>query len=72
MTIYLIKDIARISGLSIHTVKYYLKLGLVTEIGRSPGTNFRYFDDTTIERLATIRQYRKNKMSIRKITELLK
>ncbi|MBL7156747.1 MAG: MerR family transcriptional regulator [Candidatus Omnitrophica bacterium] len=69
--LYLIKDIARFSGLSIYTVKYYLKLGLIKETGRSPETNFRYFDDSTIQRLNRIRNYRKEKKSLRKIKDLL-
>ncbi len=67
VNIYLLKDIARLSGLSVHTVKYYLKLGLIKEIGRSPFTNFRYFDDTSLKRLEQIRHYRKNKLSLNKI-----
>jgi DNA-binding transcriptional MerR regulator len=69
--IYLIKDIARLSGLSIHTVKYYLKLALVKEEGRSPETNFRYFNDSTILRLKEIRRLRKDNISLRKIKEVL-
>ena len=70
--IYLIKDIARLSGLSIYTVKYYLKLGLIKETGRSPETNFRYFDDTTVKGLNEIRRLRKDRVSLRKINELLR
>ncbi|MDD5496528.1 MAG: MerR family transcriptional regulator [Candidatus Omnitrophica bacterium] len=69
--IYLIKDIAELSGLSGHTVKYYLRRGLIKEIGRSPGTNFRYFDDNTLDTLKKIRGFRKNNFSINKIAEML-
>ncbi|MFA5088208.1 MAG: helix-turn-helix domain-containing protein [Candidatus Omnitrophota bacterium] len=65
--IYLLKDLARLSGYSTHTLKYYLSLGLFHEIGRSPTTNFRYFDDTTIERLKRIKALRAEKLSIREI-----
>jgi DNA-binding transcriptional MerR regulator len=67
--IYLIKDLARLTGYSIHTLKYYLKIGLIREIGRSPETNFRYFDDTTIEQLKKIRSLRKEGKSIAEIKE---
>ena len=70
--VYLIKDIARKSGLSIYTIKYYLKMGLLKEVGRSPETNFRYFDDTTVEHIKAIRDYRKEGMSLKKIKSLLK
>ena len=53
--IYLLKDLAIRTGLSIYTIKYYLNLGLIKEIGRSPDTNFRYFDDSTVKRLLAVR-----------------
>ncbi len=69
--IYLLKDVAEISGQSIHTLKYYLKLGIIKEIGRSPGTNFRFFDDSTIEALARIREMRLKNISLKEIKNLL-
>ena len=69
--IYLIKDVARISGQSIHTIKYYLKLGLIKEIGRSPDTNFRFFDDSTIEALNKIRKLRLKRIPLKEIKNLL-
>ena len=65
--LYLLKDIARMSGCSIHTVKYYLKIGLLKERGRSPETGFRYFDDTTLEQLKGIRALRRQGKSIKEI-----
>lgn len=70
--IYLIKDLARLSGFSIHTVKFYIKIGLIKEINRSPETRYRYFDDTSVERLKKIRALRKEGKSIKVIqNELL-
>jgi len=69
--IYLIKDLARLSGHSIHTIKYYLNLGLIKEIGRSPETNFRYFDNTNIEALSRIRELRRENKSLAEIKEIL-
>lgn len=65
--IYLIKDLSRRSGNSIHTIKYYLKVGLLHEIGRSPETNFRYFDDSTLEMLQQVRRLRLEGKSISQI-----
>ena len=70
--IYLVKDIARSSGLSIHTVKYYLKIGLLREMGRSPETNFRYFDETAVQRLEKICALRREGRTIREIQSLVK
>ena len=69
--LYLVKDLARMTGLSIDTIKFYLKIKLILEVGRSPETNFRYFDDTTIDRLNKIIELRRGKRSIREIQELL-
>ncbi len=69
--LYLVKDLARLSGLSIDTVKYYLKIDLISETGRSPETNFRFFDDSTVGRLSEIISLRRRKNSIKKIKELL-
>ncbi len=69
--IYLLKDVAGISGHSIHTIKYYLKLGIIKEIGRSPNTNFRFFDDSTVKALAKIRELRLKKIPLKQIKELV-
>lgn len=69
--IFLSKDLARISGQSIHTIKYYLKIGLIREVGRSPETHFRYFDHSTLQKLTQIRRFRKQRKSIREIQEML-
>lgn len=69
--IYLIKDLSRLSGHSVYTLKFYLKLGLISETGRSPETRFRYFDDSTLERLAQIRTLRKQRKSLAEIHDLL-
>ncbi len=69
--VYLMKDLSRLSGHSIHTLKFYLKLGLIRESGRSPQTSFRYFDDHTLEQLVRIRSWRKAQKSLKEIGALL-
>ncbi|MDO8535930.1 MAG: MerR family transcriptional regulator [Candidatus Omnitrophota bacterium] len=70
--IYLIKDLSRMTGLSIYTIKYYLNMGLVKEVGRSSETNFRYFDNQTVDDLKRIIAYKKDNISLAKIFELMK
>lgn len=70
--LFLLKDLAKISGQSVHTLKYYLKIGLIKEVGRFPETRFRYFGNPTLYRLKTIRKLRKNRISIKEIKEMLK
>ena len=69
--IYLLKDIAKISGHSVYTLKYYLKIGVIKEIGRSPDTNFRFFDDSTADALSKIREMRLKNISLKEIKNLL-
>ena len=69
--IYLVKDVARSSGLSIHTIKYYLKIGLIREMGRSPETNYRYFDQTTLDQLKEICLLRRDGKSLEEIEGIL-
>lgn len=69
--LYMLKDVARLSGQSIYTIKFYLKLGLIREVGRSQETRFRYFNDSTVEQLAQIRDWRKQHKSLAEIQRLL-
>lgn len=69
--LFLLKDLARLSGNSIHTVKFYLKLGLIHEQGRSPETRYRFFDESTVTQLAQIRAWRKEDKSLAEIRALL-
>lgn len=68
---YLIKDLSRISGYSIHTVKYYLRIGLIKEISRSPETGYRFFNDQSLRLLEKIRDLRRQGVSIKKIRDVL-
>ena len=70
--VYLIKDLSRLSGHSIHTLKFYLKFGLLQEVGRSPQTSFRYFDDSSLEQLSRIRSLKKEKKSLKEIRNQLR
>jgi DNA-binding transcriptional MerR regulator len=69
--VYLLKDLARLSGHSVHTLKFYLKISLLKEAGRSPQTRFRYFTDETLERLSRIRSWRKEGRGLADIRRLL-
>ena len=69
--VYLMKDLSRLSGHSIHTLKFYLKRGLIRETGRSPQTRFRYFDDSTLQQLSHIRALRKQQKSLSQIQQVL-
>jgi DNA-binding transcriptional MerR regulator len=65
--IYLLKDLAHVTGYSIDTLKFYLKIGLIKEVARGVETRFRFFDDSTVETLKIIRDCRKDGMSLESI-----
>ncbi|MEW5758171.1 MAG: MerR family transcriptional regulator [Candidatus Omnitrophota bacterium] len=69
--LYLIKDLARESGYSLHTIKFYLKIGLIKEAGRSFGSNYRYFNQGTLSLLKLIRELRRKGKSIKEIKDEL-
>ena len=69
--VYLIKDVARLSGHSVYTLKFYLNRGLIEEAGRSPQTRFRFFDDHTLARLSRIREWRRGGKTLAEIGRLL-
>ncbi|MBN1872577.1 MAG: MerR family transcriptional regulator [Candidatus Omnitrophica bacterium] len=70
-SIYVLKDLAVMSGHSIYTIKYYLNLGLIKEIGRSPDTHIRFFDDSTLETLNRIRQLKQKNIPLTEIRRIL-
>ncbi len=65
--IYLIGDLARITGLSIDTLNYYIRIGLLDEIGRSARNNYRFFDDSSVEFLEKIKKLRLERISIKEL-----
>jgi len=70
--IYLVKDLSCTTGISVYTIKYYLKLGLIKEFGRTCQSNYRYFNDSAVKQLAKIRKLRKEGISIEKIQNRIK
>lgn len=66
-TIYLVKDLARATGFSVYTIKYYLKIGLLKEFGRGPDTRYRYFDKDAVADLRRIREGRRRGLSLKEI-----
>ena len=66
-TIYMISDLVSVTGLGRHTVYYYLKRGLIKETGRTWRGNYRYFDQTVVERLQKIITLRAEGLSLEDI-----
>jgi len=70
MSVYLIGDLTRNTGLSRHTINYYINIGLIEETARSQN-NYRFFDDKVMERLNKIIDLRTKDIPIKRIKEIL-
>src|SRR2546423_13721506 len=68
--IYMISDLASATGLSRHTLNFYLKLGLIEESGRTE-SNYRFFDQTVVDRLHRIICLRHEGLTLQQIKALL-
>lgn len=67
---YKIKEISEISNLSVRTLQYYHKIGLLkpTKIGKN---GYRYYDDTVFETLQYILLFREIDMPLKEMKEIL-
>ena len=69
--IYMIGDLARLTGVSLHTINYYLRIGLLREKSRSQHNGYRYFDADSVRRLNLIKRWRLEHLPIRQIRQRL-
>lgn len=65
-----IGQVARRTGLSVATIRYYERLGLVPEVSRS-SAGYRQFDGATIRRLRFVRRARALGFTLEEIRALL-
>lgn len=70
MDYYTIKDVAEKTGLSIYTLRYYDKEGLLPFVKRSE-SGIRLFTDTDLEWLSTIICLKETGMPLKKIREYI-
>lgn len=66
----MISDLASATGLSRHTLNFYMKLGLIEESGRTE-SNYRFFDQAVVNRLRRIIELRQAGHSLQQIKTLL-
>lgn len=65
-----IGQVAEASGLSLHTLRHYDEVGLLTPSGRSEG-GFRLYTDEDLARLMVIRRMKPLGFSLEQMRELL-
>ncbi len=66
-----IGELAKRSGCSVQTIRYYEKEGLLSSASRSAG-NFRLYDQNGLDRLTFIKRCRNLDLSLKEVKQLLK
>jgi DNA-binding transcriptional MerR regulator len=69
-TVYRIGDLAEVIGVTVDTLRYYEREGLLPPIDRTAG-GFREYSDDTAHRLQFIKQARELGLSLREIRDLV-
>jgi len=65
-----IGEVARKTGVSLRTIRYYEELGLINPAMRSPG-GFRLYDGTALSRINLIQSLQELEMSLKEIKVLM-
>ena len=65
-----IGELSNISGISIQTIRYYESEGLISPIEVDRWTNYRYYDERSIERLSEITYLKDLGFSLKEIKGL--
>ena len=68
---YTIQEVCEKTGLSTHTLRYYEKEGLLTDIGRSQG-GFRQYSDENLEWLGLICCLKNTGMPLQEIARFVR
>ncbi|NDI36419.1 MerR family transcriptional regulator [Chengkuizengella sediminis] len=71
MKLYKIGELSNIAGVSSRTVDYYTKIGLIHPIKRLEKSNYRLYNDETLQRLKRIEMLKKDKYSLDEIKHTL-
>lgn len=65
-----VKEVSRISGVSVRTLHYYDEIGLLAPSGITDA-GYRLYDDTALERLSQILFFRELDFPLKEIKEIL-
>ncbi|MDP5274547.1 MerR family transcriptional regulator [Chengkuizengella axinellae] len=71
MKLYKIGELSNIAGVSSRTIDYYTKIGLLHPIKRLEKSNYRLYNDETLDRLKRIEELKKEKYTLEEIKEKL-
>ena len=66
-----VKELAALCGVSVRTLHYYDEIGLLPPSGVDPHNGYRYYDESSLERLQAILFYRSLDFSLKQIAVIL-
>ena len=66
-----ISELAKQTGVSVRTLHYYDSIGLLKPAGVDSATGYRFYDETSVEKLKEILHYRDLKFPLKDIATLL-
>lgn len=69
---YLIGEIAKITGLSVHALRYYEKHNVVTPCYVDEETNYRYYSAEDVAKFEVLKECKKMELSLAQITQISK
>ena len=67
----LIKEIAKLTGVSVRTLHYYDEIGLLKPSSVDSQNGYRYYDEKSLERLQEILFYRELDFPLKAISEII-
>ena len=65
-----VNEVSKLTGVSIRTLQYYDKIGLLKPTGYTKA-GYRLYDDTALERLQQILLFRELEFSLKEIKEII-
>ncbi|GAB4460727.1 MAG: MerR family transcriptional regulator [Armatimonadaceae bacterium] len=60
-----IQEMAQAVGLSVHTLRYYERIGLIAPVGRDHGNGHRRYSDEDVQRISFLLKLRATGMPVR-------
>lgn len=66
-----ISELAKLAGVSVRTLHYYDTIGLLKPSETDPATGYRFYDETSVEKLKEILYYRELDFALKDISKLM-
>lgn len=70
-TYYKIGDFAKLAHISISRLRYYDEIGLLKPYSINKDSNYRFYDSTQLDRVATIKSFQRHGMSLQQMKKIL-